>query len=733
VDGPRIPERTAARFIVAAAVLVFVALLVVGGPFYQSFDEAKYLGLGENLFAGRGYTTVFGATFTTHSPAWPAILVAPQVWVGVDALSWGRVLNGLSGAGLVLACAALAWRIRPAAGALAAVAMVGVVYLHDLTRTARLDVPGAFLSVLAVLVGIEAMRRVSARRAVASGALFALAFLIKETSLVYVAVPTLSAIIWRQPLRTVARLTAWIVLVLALGVSWWFAFVAATTGLIYRTSLPARMLAPLALLLALAIAVGLAAEPIAESRPGTGLARALERLGRRWPAVAGAVPWLLPVAWVLLLLVVLARSPELGRAGLFDFSQWRAWVGRWLPSMRFALVFGLVGGVATLANAFADWRARRRGARPEAAQVTFPSELLVANLAGIPLLLFVIATGEPPRNDFAPLVFAISFAAPGWLLIAEWLVRNRGSAVAIAAAAIVGAMVGVSLSALFGRPSSRMSVVGGVLVGGAAFALTWLRPRLGDLVASRAARYALAGALVLSLIVTTGALAVHVRRHPGSAGDSARAEAVATVTGWIRANVPLGTPLAFGALLGNEFAIELEGYPVVKLSAIQASFDLTAPLALRGGTGTQDDWIAIDPHPRKETSFFVFGADGVTRALVSRHVAYWIYTTGESTAAPTILGALTPANGFEQVQHWQWRNGDETSVFRVDPARLRLAGQPVRIAPGALDRLVSLLEARGQAARVPARALLDRLEVWPQGSGAAPALATLKALAGSGG
>ena len=280
MDDTRRSERTTARLIVAVAALAFVALLVLGGPFYQSFDEAKYLGLGHNLFAGRGYTTVFGATFTTHSPAWPAILVAPEVWLGVDSLTWGRVLNYLSGAGLVLACAALAWRIRPAAGALAAVAMVGVVYLHDLTRTARLDVPGAFVSVIAVLVGLAAMRRVSARRAVASGALFALAFLIKETSLVYIAVPTLAAIIWRQPLRSVARLTAWLAVVLLAGISWWFAFVAATTGLIYRTSLPAWLLVPIALVLGVAIVLGLAAERIARTRWAMGAAEGHTEISR---------------------------------------------------------------------------------------------------------------------------------------------------------------------------------------------------------------------------------------------------------------------------------------------------------------------------------------------------------------------------------------------------------------------------------------------------------------------
>src|SRR5206468_11072781 len=82
---------------------------------------------------------------------------------------------------------------------------------------------------------------------------------------VYIAVPTLAAIIWRQPLRSVARLTAWLALVLLAGISWWFAFVAATTGLIYRTSLPAWLLVPIALVLGVAIVLGLAAERIART------------------------------------------------------------------------------------------------------------------------------------------------------------------------------------------------------------------------------------------------------------------------------------------------------------------------------------------------------------------------------------------------------------------------------------------------------------------------------------
>jgi 4-amino-4-deoxy-L-arabinose transferase-like glycosyltransferase len=721
--------------IVAAAIVAFVVLLLAGGPFYQSFDEAKYLGLGHNLFAGRGYTTVFGGTFTTHSPAWPVILVAPQAWFGLDPLSVGRVLNGLSAAGLIALCAALAWRIRPAAGALAAVAVIGVVYMHDLSRTARLDVPGAFVSVLAVVVGLIAMRRGSVRWAMASGALFALSFLIKETSLVYVAVPALAAVLWRPPLRLVARMSAWIGLVTAIGVSWWFVFVASATGLVYRTPLPAWTLIPIAAFLAAAIGVGLAADRIARLPWLSQRAVALGTFGERHPTLAGGVPWLLPVVWALLVLLVLSRSPELGRAGLFDRSQWREWVARWLPIMRFALLFGLVGSLAMLAGAAGELRRRRRepSAGPHDEGPIGPA-LLVANIVGLPLIAFVIATGEPPRNDFAPLVFLIAYAAGGWLLVADWLVRNRASLGAVLAAGLVGAVVGGCLSALVGRPSFRVATVAGTLLLGGAFAVAWLRPRVGDLVASRVGRSALVGALVLSLVVSSGTLALHVSRHPGTGADSSRAQAVDTVTAWIRANIALGTPLAFGSLLGNESAIALEGYPVTKLAAIRATFDVAAPLGLSGGDAArQDDWLSIDPHPRKETDFLVFSARSVAAILRVHRIAYWFYTTGESTAAPTILGAMTPADGFEEVMHWQWRNGDQTSAFRVDLAGVQFAGQPVRIAPAAVTRLAGLLEQRGTAARAPARALLDALEVWPPSSSASAALSTLRVLAGPGG
>ena len=76
--------------IVAATVIVFVGLLAVVSPFYRSFDESKYLGIGYSMLAGHGPRTVFGAVFLPHSPLWPMIVTAPNVWFGIDAFDWGH-------------------------------------------------------------------------------------------------------------------------------------------------------------------------------------------------------------------------------------------------------------------------------------------------------------------------------------------------------------------------------------------------------------------------------------------------------------------------------------------------------------------------------------------------------------------------------------------------------------------------------------------------------------------
>ena len=121
--------------------------------------------------------------------------------------AWGRLLNGLSGATIVGLSAWFGWRIRPAAGAFAAIAMVGMLYLHDQSRTARLDVPAAAFALLYVAVGIEALRRNSVRWAIAAGAVFALGFLIKEIDLPFLPIPFFVSVLWGLSWVVIGRIT----------------------------------------------------------------------------------------------------------------------------------------------------------------------------------------------------------------------------------------------------------------------------------------------------------------------------------------------------------------------------------------------------------------------------------------------------------------------------------------------------------------------------------------------
>ena len=145
--------------------------------------------------------------------------------------------------------------------------MVGMLYLHDQSRTARLDVPAAAFALLYVAVGIEALRRNSARWAVAAGAVFALGFLIKEIGLPFLPIPFFASVLWGLSWVVIGRITAWTVLVASIGVAPWFALYASETGRAYRAETPAWTLIPVALGIGALVVIGLTAGRIAEAGP----------------------------------------------------------------------------------------------------------------------------------------------------------------------------------------------------------------------------------------------------------------------------------------------------------------------------------------------------------------------------------------------------------------------------------------------------------------------------------
>ena len=194
-------ERRLSLAVIAAGTAAFVALLLIAPPFFPSFDEWKYFGIGNNIWAGKGINTVFGGIFLLHGPLWPALVTGPHALFGIDSASWGRLLNGIAGAGIVALAGWFGWRVRPAVGAIAAVTMVASLYLFDQTRTARLDIPAAALCLLFIAVGLEAVRRGSTRWAIAAGVVFVLGFLVKEINLPFLPVPFFAGLARRVPPR----------------------------------------------------------------------------------------------------------------------------------------------------------------------------------------------------------------------------------------------------------------------------------------------------------------------------------------------------------------------------------------------------------------------------------------------------------------------------------------------------------------------------------------------------
>jgi hypothetical protein len=731
-------ERRMAAGIVAATVVVFVGLLAVVSPFYRSFDESKYLGIGYSMLAGHGPRTVFGAIFLPHSPLWPMIVTAPNVWFGIDAFDWGHLLNAIAGVGVLVAVAILGWRIRPVVGALAAVGYLAVPYLHDLTRTARLDVPAAALALAYLVVGIDAVRRGSVRRGLIAGAILAIGFLIKEIALPFAPVPFLVGILAGRPLSSIARVAAAVLAVAIVGTSWWFALFASLTHQVYRLGTPAWTLIPLLIIAVIAIVAGLAAPSLARrpevERVGEGIRRRvparLQAQGRAW---AG---WGLGVAWFAALTIFFDRNSELKGNGLFQPGQYALYVTTWLPQLVLVVLFGAVGVVLGLIA-----RQRSSGAEREGLDA-----MLMATLCSAPLVLLVIAVGEPPRNYLAQIGLLTVIAAVGWLRALEWALTTRRSAVTVLVFVGVGAAAGAIVAQALPALSLRIGLPVGALAGLAiAFRPTRAAaPGTGDATDTAGAGpglsgVTLGGALVAVLLMATTVLAGHALAYRESASGDARAGAVKFASSWIVANRPPGTKIGFGSFLGYETALDVAtGYPMVQLHQTLAVFDAKAPLGLTPPSGPPvDDWIAVE-NSRREREFYVFRASAFAKAVKASGISIYVYDTGPTTSVPALLGALTPEHGFTELATTSipvtGSDGvtevTETHIYAVDLTRVDFTNSPINISDVAMNRLVGLLEQDPSTVPTTAGALADRLSLWPNPAAGQALIGRLRALAG---
>ena len=378
------------------------------------------------------------------------------------------------------------------------------------------------------------------------------------------------------------------------------------------------------------------------------------------------------MAWVLALTVFFG-GPLAGKGtGILDIPQIVAYVRAWYPYL-VTTAFGAVGLVLSIGA----WR--RAGPRQREAI----EDLWLATICGLPLVILVIGVGEGPRHYLAQMALGAGLAAAGWLWLLEAVIRR-------------------------------------------------VRASRSD--AGRTDRWierAIAGVLVVSLAGAGAGLAITDRLHrPVLTRD----EDVATVAPWVRDHVPHGSTIAFGSYLGYEMALPLRADFTPRQVRHQTVIgDVDAPDGVTVfGKPMLDDWISIDIAPKNVNEFQAFSAGTLIAQLKKTGAQYWIYTTGTTTSAPTIIPALEDAAGFEQIAHWSFARprGEplETYVYRLDPEHLAFDTSRVHIAPDALERMVALVEAKGAtalAARLAPQlvadprsdatdALLERLRVLGQ-------------------
>lgn len=715
-----IERRLSVSVIVAATALFGLLLLVV--PFYfPTFDEAKYLGISVNIWAGHGLTTVFGTLFISHAPAWPTLIGLPQALLGINALTVGRYLDGIAGTAMIALTGFLGWRIRPFVGALAAAGMLALVYLQDLTRTARLDVPAATLLLLYLCVAMLALRRDSVRLAIVAGLVFALGFLVKEIDLPVAPAPFLAAILWGTSWRSLGRTGAALLGVASVGVAPWFVYFAATAHAVYRLGTPAWTLAPIGVGVAVVVLIGAQANRIAGARIGLKIAAWTNRLGSASP-LRMILAWGLTIAWTVALTAVFARTDRLTGTPFLGLDQLRLYADTWFAALRAVAIFGGAGVLMAVISLRVD---------PKAAGAAAIRDMVIATICGVPLVLLVISVGEPPRNYLANIAIVTVLAAAGWVWALQRLLGAKRPSVLIAGAALVGAGGGLVLAGLVSAHPERLTALGAIAGAGAAAVVVGLDR------ARRPVRLLVLPAVVVAVLVGGSAtLLVHSQKTLHPAGGEARSLAVDAEASWIRANVAPGTRIAYGSFLGYEAAYPLAGqYLATQVPARLSISNASAPDGLEwGGDLSGDDWVAVDIAPRNVSQFEGFRAAWIKASFVHTGAAYWVYSTGIDTSSPSLEGALAGATGFTKVAQWTFPVAGTTplaaTIYRVDAAQISFPPGRLVIAPEALSRLVGLLSADGPAGQAAAVRLSAEVQVEPAGPPATAALAALRQLAG---
>jgi hypothetical protein len=484
------------------------------------------------------------------------------------------------------------------------------------------------------------------------------------------------------------------------------------------------------------IVVGVAADRLAAASP----------VERRVAAVTGRVPeplrrhgratvvWALTVGWAALLAFVILRTGRLTGTGGLAPAQLALYARTWFGPLAVAIV-GVLGLAAFgVVAALLDPGRVRRGP---------VLDLLIGTICGLPLVLLVIAVGEPPRNYLSEIAILAALAGVGTVWVADRLLGLTRPIASVPLGALIGAalaIVGRELLTLVLRtkepPPAALFVGAGAVVGAL---VGWLPISAARAHGDRGAHIregAAAAAFAAALLTSTVLLGVHALAQRADSTDPARSAAVASVTGWLREHVPPNETIAFGSFLGYDMALGVQDRNRTvqvrhRLSVVSAA----APegVAYPGETPAAD-WIAVDIAPRNASQLQAYRSAWLKRQLPASDVAIWVYAVGIDTAAPAIIPALTPDHGFELLQHATFPVGGssppvETYVFAVHPERIAFDTTRMFISAEALHRLTLAIAAHPVAGRPAATALVARAVVTPPDPAADADLARLRTIA----
>jgi 4-amino-4-deoxy-L-arabinose transferase-like glycosyltransferase len=716
----RLDERRFALAIIGAAVAVFLALFAVHGPTFETPDEAKYIGLGLNILDGRGLVTDFGAPILYHAPVWPLVLAIPRAALGLDPLVVGHVLEAISAAAAIVFAAALAWRFRPAAGAVTAAALLGTPYLANLARTAGIDLPATAFVLAYIWVALVAVDRGSLRLGLLAGLLFGVGFLLKETAIPFAPVPFLAALLGSVPARTIARVAAGSLLTAAISSAWWFVLYAQLTGRVYRVGGPAWLLVPLAIGLALVIVIGLALPRLAETRRG--LATEARLAGAPGSRLRRLVAWGGLALWLLGQLALYAVAPKLSGGSIVRLSQLVDDVRVYLPQIGMVVAFGVVGGFLALRIAW--------GQHSQAVL-----ELLFAGLAQVALILLVLGIGETPRHYVATLCVGAALGAVGFTAVARRAFAGRDRwllLLAIGVVLVAGADQLLRLRHL--GANLPWILAGGIALLVVLAVVRWAWSRLDGRLVPVGPRTA--GTIALAAMFLAGATvatAGAVKRSPLAGQADPRVGALREIGDWLRANVEHGQTVGIGPALAYELALEVHGdVTVVRELPERAHADASTTTGIRLSDSAGLPPLTLEAALRVVDSLDAYEAAQFAGRLRTAGAVLWIeasYLAPGVTESP-LTEAFRNAAGSSLVKRWTYSIGARTLIvsgFRLDPTQLAFDTDTTYAEPAAVEELARMLE--DDAAPSAAAAFLDRLIVVPPGAEADAALARLRSVA----